>query len=106
MGVLYLYVQVCTTTIPIGENMDKQELIRFLQDEADRALVDLFPQILKYLEEKYSVGKEVEVQLDLKNYPENVQATILGSATLKLKDLGYTVNSYISEDGNPCLGVS
>jgi hypothetical protein len=86
--------------------MNKQELIEFLQDEADRALVDLFPQILRYLEVNYFVGEEVTVPLDLKNYPKNIQATILGSAALRLKGLGYTANSYIDEDGNPCLGVS
>jgi hypothetical protein len=86
--------------------MDKQELIRFLQEEADRALVDLFPQILTYLESNFVVGKETSIAMDLRNYPENVRVMILNTAVEKLEGLGYTARSYYDEDTNPCLGVS
>jgi hypothetical protein len=87
--------------------MDKQELLRFLQDEADRALVDLFPQILKYLEARYSVGSTVEIVLvETDSCQENIKATIAGTAALKLEELGYNVSSYINEHGQVCLGVS
>jgi hypothetical protein len=46
------------------------------------------------------------VVLDIAKYPENVQAAILGTAALKLQDLGYTVNTYRNVANAPCLGVS
>ena len=86
--------------------MNKQELIRFLQDEADRALTDIFPIILSKIEQEYEVGGKVSVPLYLSQYPQNIQASIIGTAVKKLEELGYTVTPITGFDDKVSLEVS
>jgi hypothetical protein len=91
--------------------MHREDLIQFLQDEADRALVTLFPTILDYLEEHYFVGNKVQVPIYLMcpswrtTYRENIMIIILNTAVARLEQLGYTARSYYNAENNPCLEV-
>jgi|WetSurSiteA1Bulk_404760.scaffolds.fasta_scaffold206534_2 hypothetical protein len=91
--------------------MHREDLIQFLQDEADRALVTLFPLILDYLEKNYIVGKKVQVPIHLlcpswrTTYRENIMVIILNQTVGRLEQLGYTAFSYYNVENNPCLEV-
>ena len=85
--------------------MHRDELIALLQDEADRALVILWPRVVGFLERNFVLGEKVIVPMDLNAWPRNIQQTILGTAVKRLEELGYKAHSNYNDEGNPCLEV-
>ena len=80
--------------------MDKQALIRFLQEEAERATKDVFPAILKELELRFVPGVSCAVPIDglISNYPENIQTLISSKIVRRLEGLGYEAHSRRTEN--------
>ena len=88
--------------------MTRQELIDFLDQEAEHALKDILPQILDELEVTFVPGSFTFVTMGprLSNYREaNMRTIILNKAVSKLGELGYHVSSG-NQDGAVGIYVS
>ena len=89
--------------------MTRQELIRFLDREAEQALVTVFPRLLKEIETKLAprLGVYISVPMGamLSNYKDpNLQTVIINKLVKKLEELGYTAHGK-TEEGEATIVV-
>jgi hypothetical protein len=85
--------------------MNRQELIRFLQEESDYALQTLFPFVLGEIEKSFLPGGSTSVDFSsyLNPYQENIRVFIGNELVRKLEELGY--KAYTTKDDDRTLVV-